>query len=608
MKNVSRRARLAVLPLALPISISAALSLHPAAAQTALKETVVTATRTPTRSDELVSEVVVIDRDTIEKSAGRTLPEILARQAGLEFSSGGGRGKASSVYIRGAEARHTILLIDGVRYGSATVGTPIWDNLPLASIERIEVLKGPGSSLYGADGVGGVVQIFTRKGQQGFHPNAFVSLGSQSYRQAGGGFAGGTGAFTYALNVQATRDKGFSSTNPGVPFGNYNADRDGFNQDAVNASLGFPVNPDWSVSAGTLYSDGISAFDDGPGRDSRSRVRTKVSRIGVEGKLLPGWKSQLRYASSTDVNNDLVSAFLPSNFKTTQNQWTWQNDVDTPWGNALAGFERLEQKVSGSTAYAVTQRDINSVFAGLNGNAGAHSWQVNVRRDDNTQFGGSSTGFAGYGYKLTPAWRVNASYGTSFTAPSFNQLYFPAFGTPTLQPEKGRNLDLGVTWSEAGHSVKLVHFDNRIRGFIPSGPLPVNVPHARIDGWTLGYDGSFGALALRASLDAIDPRNELTGKKLPRRNSSQVILGADYTVGVWSLGGTLLHAGERFDDTANTVRLAGYTTLDLNVGYAVSKELKLQTSLTNLGNQQYETIKGYNQPGRAVVVSLRWQQ
>ncbi|CAN5702815.1 TonB-dependent vitamin B12 receptor [soil metagenome] len=589
--------------------MSAAFSiLQPAAAQSALKETVVTATRTATRSDELVSEVVVIDRETIEKSAGRTLPEILARQAGLEFSSNGGRGKSSSVYIRGAESRHTILLIDGVRYGSATVGTPIWDNIPLSSIERIEVLKGPGSSLYGADGVGGVVQIFTRKGQQGFHPNAFVSLGSQSYTQAGGGFTGGTGAFTYALNLQATRDKGFSSANPGVPFGNYNADRDGFNQDAVNATLGYQVNTDWSISAGTLYSDGISRFDDGPGRDARSRLRSEVSRIGVEGRVLPGWKSQLRYASSTDVNNALVASFLPSNFKTTQNQWTWQNDIDTPWGTALAGFERLEQKVSSSTAYAVTQRDINSVFAGLMGNAGAHSWQFNLRRDDNTQFGGSSTGFAGYGYRITPAWRVNASYGTSFTAPSFNQLYFPAFGTPTLQPEKGRNLDLGVTWSEAGHSVKLVHFDNRIRGFIPSGPLPVNVPRARIDGWTLGYDGSFGALTLRASLDANDPRNELTGKKLPRRNSSQVILGADYAVREWTMGGTLLRAGERFDDTANAVRLAGYTTLDLNLGYAISQELKLQTSLTNIGNRQYETIKGYNQPGRAVVVSLRWQQ
>ena len=154
----------------------------------ALHETVVTATRTQTRSDSLVSDVVVIERADIEKLAGRTLPEILQRAAGVQFSSNGGRGKVSSVFVRGTEARHTILLIDGVRYGSATVGGPIWENLPLDAIERIEVLKGPGSSLYGSDGVGGVIQVFTRKGQEGFHPFAQVGAGTDSYYQAGAGY------------------------------------------------------------------------------------------------------------------------------------------------------------------------------------------------------------------------------------------------------------------------------------------------------------------------------------------------------------------------------------------------------------------------------------
>ncbi len=616
MKNLSYRARLAVFPFAraqlaaIPFAIAGA---FPALAQTqptvvaALSETVVTATRTPTRSDELVSEVVVIDRAAIDKSAGRTLPELLARNAGLQFSSNGGRGKSASVYIRGAESRHTILLIDGVRYGSATLGTPVWNTIPLSAIERVEVLKGPASSLYGSDGVGGVVQIFTRKGQQGFHPNAMASVGSEGFRELGGGINGGTGAFSYALNLQTQRDKGFSATNPTVQFGNYNGDTDGFKQDSLNATLGFQVNPDWKLDLGLLYSDGISHYDDGPGRDSRDTLESQVVRIGIEGKVLPSWKTNLRYSSSTDETNAIVASIMPSKFKTQQRQWTWQNDVDTPLGVALVGIERLEQKVDSSTAYTVTRRDISSVFAGLNGNAGPHSWQVNLRRDRNSQFGNSTTGFAGYGYRITPAWRANASYGTSFTAPSFNQLYFPGFGTPTLRPEEGKNTDLGVTWSDAGHTVKLVHFNNRIRGFIPSGPLPANVPRARINGWTLGYEGEMGALALRASLDVLDPRNELTGRRLPRRNRNQAMVGADYTVGAWSLGGNVLHAGDRFDDVANTYRIKGYTTVDLNVGYAVSKDLQLQTSLTNLGDKQYETIRGYNQPGRSVVVSLRWQ-
>ncbi len=605
MKTLASRARFAALPLAL---VSAFPAFAQSSAQPVLKDTIITATRTPTRADELVSEVVVISREDIDKAAGRTLPEILARNAGLQFSSNGGRGKSASVYIRGSEARHTILLIDGVRYGSATLGTPIWNNIPLSSIERVEVLKGPASSLYGSDGVGGVVQIFTRKGQEGFHPNAIASVGTQGFAELGAGLAGGTGAFTYAVNVQKQRDTGFSATNPTVQFGNYNADKDGFKQDSLNTTLGFQFTPDWKLDMGLLYSDGVSHYDDGPGRDTRDKLRSQVARIGVEGKILPIWKTQLRYASSQDETNAVVASIVPSKFKTTQNQWTWQNDVNTPIGVALVGFERLEQKVDTTTAYTVTQRDVSSVFAGLNGSAGPHSWQVNLRRDRNSQFGNSSTGFAGYGFKITPAWRVNASYGTSFTAPSFNQLYFPGFGSPTLQPEEGKNADIGVTWSEAGHSVKLVHFNNRIRGFIPSGPLPVNVPRAKIDGWTLGYDGNFGPLVVRASLDAIDPRNQVTGKALPRRNKSQMSVGADYAMGPWTFGTSALHAGDRFDDTANTYRLAGYTTVDLNVGYAFSKELKLQTSLTNIGDKQYETIRGYNQPGRAAVVSLRWQQ
>ncbi len=202
---------------------------------------------------------------------------------------------------------------------------------------------------------------------------------------------------------------------------------------------------------------------------------------------------------------------------------------------------------------------------------------------------------------------MNASYGTSFVAPSFNQLYFPGFGNPALQPERGRNTDLGVTWSDAGHTVKLVHFDNKIRGFISGTTLPVNVPRARIDGWTLAYDGSFGALALRAALDSLDPRNDVTGKRLPRRSANQLRLGADYAAGAWTYGGSILRAGSSFNDIANLQPLDGYTTADLFADYAINKDWKLQAKLNNLTNRQYETILGFNQPGRGVFVTLRYQ-
>ena len=609
MKTRISSLRLAALPLAMVSAFSAApiaFAQSQAAQTPQLKEVVVTANRVQTRADDLVSEVVVIDRAAIEASSGRTLTEVLARNAGVQMTSNGGLGKNTGVFIRGTETRHTILLIDGVRFGSATTGAPSWDNIPLDMIDRIEVLKGPASALYGSEAVGGVVQVFMRKGVKGFSPYASLSLGTNSFAQVSAGVNGSDGALSYTIGVQKTQDKGFSATNSKAAFGNYNADRDGFKQDAVNASVAYQINPNWKIDAGLLYANGMSQYDDGPTGDTRTAVRAQTLRAGIEGKVLSNWKTQIRVSQALDKANDIESAYFPSKFNTKQDQITWQNDIDTPLGVALLGVERMTQKIDSSTLYDVTQRTVSSYFAGLNGTSGSHSWQANVRRDSNSQFGDSNTWFAGYGYKINPAWRVNTSYGTSFVAPSFNQLYYPDFGTPSLQPEKGRNLDLGVTYSENGQTVKLVHFDNKIQGFITGSTKAESIPRARIKGWTLGYDGAFGPLNLRATFDALDPRNELTGKLLQRRARNQFTLGADYTTGAWTFGGALLNVGSRFDNTKNTQSLDSYTTMDVFVNYAISKDLTLQTKLNNLANKSYETAYGFNQPGRSVFVTLRY--
>jgi vitamin B12 transporter len=592
---------MAVLPFAL-------LSVAAAHAQTSsLSPTVVTATRGATRADELVSEVQVIDRAAIETASARTLPELLARTAGVQMAANGGRGKFSSVFIRGAENRHTILMIDGVRIGSATAGTPSWDTIPVEMIERIEVLKGPASALYGSEGVGGVVQIFTRKGRDGFHPNAALTVGSERHWLAATGLQAGQGALRYALGVQRLRERGFNSTQPYVPFGNHNPDVDPFRQDAINGSLSYDFTPDWSVDAGLLHSDGTSWYDDGPGRDASTAVRATTAHVGVRGRLMAGWRSELRLSQGTDVANTIVANF-PGAFQTRDTQWTWQNHIDSPVGVVLAGLERREQDVSATTAYTVSSRSIDAAFVGLNGSAGAHAWQANLRRDRNSQFGAAQTWFAGYGYRISPSWRVHASHGTSFVAPSFNQLYFPRFGNPLLQAERGKNTDLGVTWTAGAHEVKLVRFDNRIRGFMTNTTLPVNIPRVRIDGWTLGYLGKVGdKLSLRANVEAIAPRNETSGALLPRRAKNAENIGADYSLGKWSFGGTLLHVGRRFDDVANRQALGGYTTADVYADYQLARDWSLQGRLNNVADKRYETAYGYNQQGRAFYLTLRWQ-
>ncbi len=570
-----------------------------------LSPTVVTATRTESRADAVLSDVTVITREEIENGTGRTLAELISRVAGVQMTGNGGLGKNSSIFIRGTASTHVLLLVDGVRVGSATAGQANFDNIPLESIERIEVLKGPASALYGSDAVGGVIQIFTRQGREGFFPYASATVGSAGRREVSTGLSGGSKEVSYNLGVQTLRERGFSATNPAVGSG-HNRDLDGFSQDSLTASTSWRFAPGWKLGANLLHADGVNHYDGGASAfDVRANVQTQSYGLNLEGQLLRNWKARLAYGGSDDKSTNYTSTST-SRFDTHQDQWSWLNDINTPLGLVLAGLERVEQRVSGTTAYAVNQRTIDSVFAGLNGEAAAHSWQLNVRRDDNSQFGGATKGFAGYGYKLTRELRAHMSYGTSFKAPSFNTLYFPNFGNATTQPEEGRNREVGLAYAPGTQEYKVVYFDNKIRGFITSQPVVTNIPRVRIQGWTLSYSGQFDALGLRAALDLLEARDERTGKMLQRRADEQLTLGADYRSGAWKYGATFLAASERYDNVANTIYLGGFGTLDAHVDYALSKDWSLQARVNNLGDKVYQTVHGYNQQGRAAYLTLRW--
>lgn len=596
-------------PLAALLLLAAAC---PASAQTQLREIVVTATRTESRASAVLSDTVVIEREQIEQGTGRSVAELLARHAGVQMAANGGLGKNSSVFIRGTEARHVLLLVDGVRVGSATSGQASFDNIALESIERIEVLKGPASALYGSDAIGGVIQIFTRRGREGMFPYASATLGGAGRRAAAAGLGGGQGLVSYSLGLQSLREKGFSATNPAAGRFSFNPDADGFSQDSLNASLDWRFAAGWKADARIMYSKGRNHYDSGPGEfDTQADVATGLGVVGVEAQLRPAWKSRLSLATSTDRSTNFTGR-PATRFDTRQDQWSWTHEVATRAGKVLAGAERLAQEVDSTSAYAVTRRSTGSVFAGLSGEEGPHSWQLNVRHDDDSQFGGAATGLTAYGYRLTPALRLHGSYGTAFKAPSFNSLYFPGFGNPDLRPERARNAELGLRHELGSGELTLVRFDNRVRDLIAFvGPnfQPVNVDRARIRGWTLGYQARRGAWGVQAALDLLDARNVQTGARLPRRAEQQLTASLDYAPAGWKFGSTLLAASDRFDNAANTVRLGGFATLDLYAQRALSRDWSLQARLNNLADKQYQTAQGYNQPGRAAYLTLRyWPQ
>lgn len=610
----ARRAAIASIP-----SILCFVHLQAHAQAAAVKEPVViTATRTPQRVDQTLAQVIVIDRERIEAASGRTLAELLAAESGVQFAANGGFGKNSSVFLRGMESRHTLLLVDGVRYGSATLGTPNWDNIPLDAIERIEIVYGPLSSLYGSEAVGGVIQIFTRRGQPGLQPEAAVTAGSQGYGELAAGARFGAGIFDGSLRVQRRTVKGFSATNERVPFGDFNPDDDPFRQTSASARLGASLGK-WRTQATLLKARGINHYDDGPGNvDTRAALRTEVASVQAAGPLAEGWRTVVRLARSTDEFETQASAspFVTlGTIGTTQRQLAWENQFNLPLlGTALLLADRLEQQVERpGTPFAVSERTIDAVAVGLNGESGAHGWQASLRRDRNSQFGGQTTGAISYGYALTAALRASASYGTSFVAPSFNQLYFPGFGNPNLLPEEGKQRELALAWRTGPVTARLAYFDNRIRGFISSGPLPVNIPRAKVDGISASVRAALGDWTLTGSLDSIEPVNDSAGtanfgKILPRRAKDSARIGADWRSGAFAFGATAAAFGPRFDDAANTRRVGGYATADLRGEWQWARDWTLAARVNNVFDKRYETVFGYNQPGREAYVSLRWVQ
>ncbi|WP_137918961.1 TonB-dependent receptor [Hydrogenophaga sp. 2FB] len=609
MKNRNLRAPLAAIPLAMLACFGTSVVHAQSASEATLKETVVTATRVETRTDEVLSDVVVIDAEVIEQSTARSLSEVLSRRAGLQMSANGGRGKQSGLFVRGTETRHVLLLIDGVRYGSSTAGSANWDNIPLSAIDRIEVLKGPASALYGSDAVGGVVQIFTKRGTKGFHPQASATVGSFGHHEVTAGLSGGNDSFTYNLSVGSLREDGFSSTSRRIGA-SHNPDKDGFDQDSLSASLRWAIAPGWTTDVNFTQADGTSQFDQGPGAfNTRIESTTRVAGWGLERKWSADSRTQLRVSRSDDQGDTYGSTVRPDVFNTAQTQITLQHDWNTAIGNLLVGAESIKEAVSGTQAYAVRSRTTDAAFVGLTGQAGKHLWQANLRRDENSQFGGATTGFASYGFQITPNWRPHVAYGTSFKMPSFNTLYYvsPFFvGNPSTQPERGKNREAGLTYSQGLHEVKLTRFDNRVRGFITRQPVVANVPRARMEGWSLTYTGSAGAWSWYTNLELLDARNEMNQRKLQRRADEVLSASLDHKIGAWTWGTSVQLVSERFDDAANARRLPGFGTVDLHARYALNKDWSLALRLNNVGDKFYETAYGYNQPGRAAFVTLNW--
>lgn len=570
---------------------------------------VVTATRIPTRVNEIIADITVIDRTTIEMAGPTTLPDLLARQPGLHVADNGGRGKSASIFIRGTSSAHTLLLVDGVPLGSATTGQPSLHNLPLSQIERIEILRGPASSLYGSDAIGGVIHIFTRHGEGPARLSAYAGIGSHNTREAQAGVSGSSGALSYNFSASHYTTGGFNvASDPQrfntVNFSLPNPDDDGYRNTMLTGRIVYEIAKGHQIGATVLEGKSRNWFDrGGPTVDAYSNDKTRAYGAFLRNRLGDVWTSELRWGSSEDRSE----SFAPgrSLFATTQTQWAWQNDIRLPVGKLMLAFENTEQSVDSTTNYTVKNRDVDSVVLGYQGTVGAHSWQTALRRDDNSQFGAHTTGSLGYGYRFADAWQARASVGTAFKAPSFNQLYFPGFGNAALKPEKAKNKEIALHWTEGVQHASLTWFDNRIINMIPVFPV-ANIDSARITGTSLAYGFVYGTWLFDAGLDLMKPINEDTGKRLQRRPAEMLKLVITYSPGDWKIGSEVNAVGRRYDTTTEGRPMGGYGLVNLFASRALGKEWMLEGRINNLFGRDYENAWAYAVPGREIFVGLRY--
>ncbi|MFN6961689.1 MAG: TonB-dependent receptor domain-containing protein, partial [Rhodocyclaceae bacterium] len=533
---------------------------------------------------------------------------------GLQIVTNGGIGKSASLLTRGTNAGHTLLLVDGVPLGSATLGQPSFHNLPLSQIERIEILRGPASSLYGSDAIGGVVQIFTKKGAGPLKPEAFAGYGSFGTSELMAGISGGTGTVSYSLAASRFDTNGWDATTAKNTF-SANPDRDGYRNTAWRGRLAFTPAAGQEFGATFLRIDSRNEYDAGATANPYNDDETGVWSVYAKNRLASVWTSTLRYGESKDRSENFSPA--RSLFATKQKQWIWQNDVKLPLGTLLLAYEDLKQEVDSTTPYAVRERRVDSLIFGWQARLGNHSWQISQRRDDNSQFGAKTTGSLAYGYAITPQLTARAAYGTAFKAPSFNDLYYTSpwgsHGNPNLLPETARNREIGLDWfGTSGARLSYSHYDNRIRNLIAwrnTGGwvyVPFNVGRARIEGDSFIASHQWGAWSAQASLDLMSPYDEDTGKRLPRRAAQQAKARLGYDIGTWGVGAELVAVGKRYDTAIQTKEMARYELVNLSGHYRLTNDARLEARLDNLFDKDYETAWGYRNPGRMLFVGIRY--
>ena len=579
------------------------------------EEIIVTGTRAPIEAERLPAAVTVINRQDIEKLQVKSMPELLQGIAGIDVTVSGGYGKVTGVRLRGMESHHVLVLVDGVRIGSATQGTAPFQHLPPAQVERIEIVRGPRSSLWGSEALGGVIHIFTRKGS-GEKPRFSLDAGGGSFDtfELTGTVSGEYRDADYSAAVSWFDSRGIDARQPVPgPYGVDHPDNDGYDNISVQFRAGYDFGAASRIEAYIMRAEGETEYD-GNFQDNTDFLQQVV---GGSLSLNPveDWTTSLRLSEARDeTDNFAPSGDFSSRFDTRRRQLSWQNDISLFDAHLLAfGVDYREDRVDSSSGYARTRRDNTGVFGQYGVNFHGHQLLASVRRDEDGVFGGKTTGGVGWSFTWRDSLRLYASYGTAYRAPNFNELFFPFFGNPELRPETAESWEAGIGGQHERFGWNVRAYRTDAQDLITTvcdrffNCAPENVNEAQVTGvegeFFVHWEGWNAAL----EMEYLDPENEITGNRLPRRVKKRLSFDLRRDLGRFTFGGRLLAEGNRYDNVSNTIRVGGFATLDLLAEYRFSERLTLRAKVANLFDEEYQTINTYNSFDRNFFLSFHYR-
>jgi len=570
----------------------------------------------------------VFTRADIDRLQPTSITDLLSRVPGVQVAPTGGRGSLPGIFIRGTKAAQSLVLVDGVRIANATSGDSGLQFLDVDQIERVEVLRGSRSAVYGSDAIGGVIQIFTRRSNTpGLQPRLRIAAGSHQTVQRSLGLSGGNDATRFNLGASLDETAGIDSTGPSFAS---DGDHDAYRNRSFNLSLSHTFSERFEAGVNLLDSRGRSEYDNPFGGfdpvtfesfGQKPYTDFSVSSLGsyFDAQLSDAWRSRLELAHSEnrDDKRDKLSAerFV---FNTYRDQLTWQNDLALGERNTLLiGGDWYEDRVHASTDFTEDSRWNRAVFAQHRYQGEQFSTELGVRHDRNQQFGGQTTWSGSLTVPLNADNDVLLSYSEGFRAPTFNDLYYPQYSNPNLDPEHSKSYEL--QWrSQLATTTRLETslYRTDLRDAIVFGQdsIPRNVASARINGLEMALSQQWASWHAQLGMALIDPRDRDTGHTLARRARRTLSLDLDRDFGRFSAGASWQAVSSSYDDEANRNRIGGHSLLGLRGSWAASDEVKLEAKLDNVLDRRYSralySYEGayypYREEGRTVLFSVTW--